>query len=417
MRTEIDIIFTLITVSFFRVLELFDYDPVLGEGCLMDPLMYLRAFVEAIYQCQSRLIASHPFPERLIEKELILPRLTCLPITPWSYYERIPTVHSLKRLISFRGTVVRTGGLKLQEYSKEWECSKCKTRQNTFVDDHQYGIIPKPSSCSGCINGTSCKNTKFQEVRDPDVPAAYYDYQEIKIQELTNVLSVGAVPRSILVILRHELVDQCRAGDDLIISGVYCSRFKPNPKPEHSRMIGEFFIQATSIQSATSTLDSNSPATDEEQMSKEYEKFWTEIDGDEITFKRSKIVNSFCPHIHGMFLVKLATLMTVIGGSDMRSTEERENEPFEDSTGVRQSRREGHLLLVGDPGKEYICTFISLIIVVFRNGKESVPCSGSQTDQSQCNDYGQWHHISRFNLHSSKRRRRLATGSGCARHG
>ena len=122
-------------------------------------------------------------------------------------------------------------------------------------------------------------------------------------------------------------------------------------------MIGEFFIQATSIQSATSTIDSNSPAaTDEGQLQGEYEKFWKELDEDEITFKRSKIVNSFCPHIHGMFLVKLATLMTIIGGSDMRSTAERENEPFdEESTGVRKNRREGHLLLVGDPGKPNLC--------------------------------------------------------------
>lgn len=286
------------------------------------------------------------------EKDLILPRLSCLPITPWTYYERIPTIHSLRRLVSFRGTVVRTGGLKLQEYSKEWECSKCKTRQPTFVDDHQYGTIPKPMFCSGAVNGSTCKNGKFQEIRDPDVPSTYYDYQEIKIQELTSVLSIGAVPRSILVILRHDLVDQCRAGEDVIITGVHCSRFRPNPKPDHTRMVGEFFIQATSIQSATSTIDSNSPAIDEEQLKEEFEQFWGHPNHEEITSKRSLIVNSFCSHLHGMFLVKLATLLTVIGGSDLRSGEERDNEPFEESTGVRQNRREGHLLLVGDPGTE-----------------------------------------------------------------
>ena len=96
-----------------------------------------------------------------------------------------------------------------------------------------------------------------------------YDYQEIKIQELTNVLSVGAVPRSILVILRHELVDQCRAGDDLIISGVYCSRFKLNPKPEHSRMIGEFSSKPRLFNQPIDARFKFSAATDEEQMKKE----------------------------------------------------------------------------------------------------------------------------------------------------
>ena len=315
-------------------------------------MKYLKAFVEAIHQCQPRLVYSHSFPERLKEKELILPRLSGLPLTPWTYYERIPTVHCLNKLLCFRGTVVRTGGLKLQEYSKEWECSKCKTRHFTFVDDHQYGIIPKPLFCTGAIDGSTCKNVKFQEIRDQEVPSTYYDYQEIKVQELTSVLSIGAVPRSILVILRHDLVDQCRAGDDVIITGVYCSRFKANPKSGHTRMVGDFFIQATSIQSATSSIDSNSFAMEEAQLKEEYEKHWNEPAGDEITSKRSLIVNSFCPHIHGMFLVKLATLMTVIGGSDMRNIEDCENEPFEESTGVRTNRREGHLLLVGDPGKQ-----------------------------------------------------------------
>lgn len=171
-------------------MELFDFDPDLGEECLINPVKFLKSFVDAIHQCQNRLIQANSFPERLIAKDLILPRFNCVPITPWTYFERIPTIHSLGKLISFRGTVIRTGGLKLQEYSKEWECSKCKTRQSTFVDDTQYGIIPKPISCIG----SDCKNMKFQEIRQ-DVPSTYYDYQEIKVQELTSVLSVGSVPR------------------------------------------------------------------------------------------------------------------------------------------------------------------------------------------------------------------------------
>lgn len=93
-------------------------------------------------------------------------------------------------------------------------------------------------------------------------------------------------------------------------------------------------------------------------MKKEYKKFWNESQDEmkEITRNRSKIVNSFCPHIYGMFLVKLATLMIVIGGSDMRKDVESSEFEFEfeeeESTGVRKNRREGHLLLVGDPGKQ-----------------------------------------------------------------
>ncbi|KAL5992552.1 DNA helicase mcm9 [Asimina triloba] len=39
-----------------------------------------------------------------------------------------------------------------------------------------------------------------------------HDYQEIKIQESTQVLSVGSIPRSIPVILKDDLVDMVKAG-------------------------------------------------------------------------------------------------------------------------------------------------------------------------------------------------------------
>lgn len=38
------------------------------------------------------------------------------------------------------------------------------------------------------------------------------DYQEIKIQESTQLLGVGAIPRSIPVILQNDLVDIVKAG-------------------------------------------------------------------------------------------------------------------------------------------------------------------------------------------------------------
>lgn len=43
-----------------------------------------------------------------------------------------------------------------------------------------------------------------------------HDYQEIKIQESTQVLGVGAIPRSIPVILSDDLVDIVKAGGSML---------------------------------------------------------------------------------------------------------------------------------------------------------------------------------------------------------
>lgn len=46
-----------------------------------------------------------------------------------------------------------------------------------------------------------------------------HDYQEIKIQESTQVLGVGAIPRSIPIILKNDLVDTVKAG------GIGCDKY------------------------------------------------------------------------------------------------------------------------------------------------------------------------------------------------
>ena len=43
------------------------------------------------------------------------------------------------------------------------------------------------------------------------------DYQEIKIQEHINKLKIGNIPKSLIVVLKEDLVDQCKPGDDVTI--------------------------------------------------------------------------------------------------------------------------------------------------------------------------------------------------------
>ena len=54
---------------------------------------------------------------------------------------------------------------------------------------------------------------------------------------------------------------------------------------------------------------------------------------------RNRILASICPQLHGLFLVKLATALMLIGGVAQRDPH----------TGAR-CRAELHMLLVGDPG-------------------------------------------------------------------
>ena len=43
------------------------------------------------------------------------------------------------------------------------------------------------------------------------------NYQEIKVQEQVQRLALGTIPRSMWVVIEMDLVDSCKAGDDVTI--------------------------------------------------------------------------------------------------------------------------------------------------------------------------------------------------------
>ena len=51
------------------------------------------------------------------------------------------------------------------------------------------------------------------------------DYQEIKVQEHLGLFSLGTVPKSVKVVLENDLVDSCKAGDDVTINATVIERW------------------------------------------------------------------------------------------------------------------------------------------------------------------------------------------------
>lgn len=70
----------------------------------------------------------------------------------------------------------------------------------------------------------------------------------------------------------------------------------------------------------------------------QFRGFWAAHQGCPLV-GRNKILASICPQLHGLFLVKLATALMLIGGVTRH----------DESSGSR-IRGELHMLLVGDPG-------------------------------------------------------------------
>lgn len=237
-------------------------------------------------------------------------------------------VKDIGRLITIKGTVIRSGAIKLLEGERLYECSKCKFRFKVHPDLETCNSIQQPTSCPS-QRTKPCPGTSFHSVEGTTV---CHDYQEIKIQENVQMLGVGSVPRSLSVVLKDDLVDTVKAGDDIVVTGLLFAKWRQLIKDVRCDL--ELMLLANFIRKSNEFRLAEDIS---EEVLGQFQQFWDQYKGN--PFKgRNAILQSICPQIFGLYTVKLAVALTLIGGVQ-----------HVDASGTRV-RGETHLLLVGDPG-------------------------------------------------------------------
>lgn len=231
-------------------------------------------------------------------------------------------------LLTLKGTVIRSGATKMYEGERTYMCRKCKHMFPVYPELETRNSIVLPSHCPS-QRSKPCEGTNFQFVENSII---CHDYQEIKIQESTQVLGVGVIPRSILVILKDDLVDIVKAGDDVIVTGILTAKWSPDLKDVRCDL--DPVLIANHVR-RTNELKSDIDIPDDIIM--QFKQFWSEFKDTPLK-GRNAILRGICPQVFGLFTVKLAVALTLIGGVQ-----------HVDASGTKV-RGESHLLLVGDPG-------------------------------------------------------------------
>ncbi|CAK7341069.1 unnamed protein product [Dovyalis caffra] len=297
--------------------DLLNENSRLAHLLLAQPTEYLLLFDRAAFWAHKIVLKGLKFGEKGVEKKFIHVRINVC----GSAHECPETFPSIGRvrvkhrgiLLTVKGTVIRSGAIKMYEGERMYQCRKCKHVFPVYPELESRNSITLPSFCPS-QRSKSCEGTRFDCV---DETVIRHDYQEIKIQESTQVLGVGVIPRSIPVILKDDLVDIVKAGDDIIVSGILTAKWSADLKDVRCNL--DPVLIANYVR-RTNELKSDIDIPNDVIM--KFKQFWSD-------FKDTPL--------EGRNAI-LRVALTLIGGVQ-----------HVDASGSK-IRGESHLLLVGDPG-------------------------------------------------------------------
>ncbi|EDQ89507.1 uncharacterized protein MONBRDRAFT_25214 [Monosiga brevicollis MX1] len=130
----------------------------------------------------------------------------------------LPSINSIRdlktqligHLVAIKGTVVRTSAVHPELVRGTFTCLDCGEIMRNIEQQFQY-TEPTRCTANGCEN-----RQRFKLELDQ---SHFVDFQKVRIQESSDEIPSGSMPRSVDVILRHNAVEQAKAGDKIIFIG------------------------------------------------------------------------------------------------------------------------------------------------------------------------------------------------------
>ncbi|EHA97933.1 DNA replication licensing factor MCM2 [Heterocephalus glaber] len=171
------------------------------------PAELLQIFDEAALEV---VLAMYPKYDRIASH--IHVRISHLPLV--EELRSLRQLH-LNQLIRTSGVVTSCTGILPQLSMVKYNCNKCSFVLGPFCQSQNQEV--KPGSCP------ECQSVGPFEVNMEET--IYQNYQRIQIQESPGKVAAGWLPRSKDAILLADLVDSCKPGDEIELTGIYHNNY------------------------------------------------------------------------------------------------------------------------------------------------------------------------------------------------
>jgi replicative DNA helicase Mcm len=298
-------------------IDLDSYNPFLAKEITHKPDEYLEAFNEAVL---SILREIHPDYEQEIREKIRVR------IGNYTVQKGLREINAdlINKLVSISGMVVRSSEVKPLAKKVAYKCTNC----NMVTEAQLKGLVmKKPLKCPAC-------SEKELEM-DPE-SSLFIDFQLVRLQELPEDLPAGQLPHYIEVTVMSDLVDQCRPGDRIILTGIIRIE-QEQLVPQAKTSLFRLRMEGNNIEYLGGRAGSKDTRSVERILiSTEDERQIRTIASKPDAYE--KLIASFAPHIYGHEPIKEAILLLIVGSVTKR---------LEDGS---TRRGDINVLLVGDPG-------------------------------------------------------------------
>lgn len=134
-----------------------------------------------------------------------------------SFYNlpKVDKVRSLRtenvgKLCAISGTVTRTSEVRPELLFGTFSCQECLAVNENIEQQFKF---TQPVACKN----KNCQNNSYFELLIDR--SKFVDWQKIRVQENANEVPAGSMPRSVEIILRHEIVERAKPGDKCVFTG------------------------------------------------------------------------------------------------------------------------------------------------------------------------------------------------------
>ena len=275
----------------------------------------------------------------------------------------------IDKLVSIKGLVIRTTPVIPDMKEAFFKCSVCDHTLYVTID---RGKIAEPTQCPR----QACKSKDGMQIVHNR--CVFADKQVIKLQETPDSVPDGQTPHSVSLCCYDELVDVCKAGDRIEVTGIFRSNaVRVNPRQRTIRSLFKTYIDVLHVQKVDKRKVGIDASTIEqelaEQVAGDAEQIRRITAEEEVKIKETAgradiydlLSRSLAPSIHELDDVKKGILLQLFGGT---------NKSFEKG-GSPKYRGDVNILLCGDPStaKSQLLQYVHKIAPrgVYTSGKGS----------------------------------------------